>query len=190
MLLIISYVAWLNILIVFLHIYLELFLSKFFHKTILLDLFSRSFSNDFILLNLFFCWTSLWYLGTFFVLLLVFSVIIKSKIINEIFLFKSTTFVIVLLILFNEFYHDNIFNNYMYLFNEGINTLLKNSVNKIHPLLLYSSVLIFFKPVICLTHLRSCKSLQNFPVYICNVIRFIKLSYILIISALYLGSWW
>jgi hypothetical protein len=47
-------------------------------------------------------------------------------------------------VVYTEVLHSNILNTNIYVNGEQVNILLKNSVNKIHPFLLYSSTAIFF----------------------------------------------
>ena len=120
-----------------------LFSTKFCIQTVILDLFARSLSNDFFLTNMFFFWTNLWYLHTFFLCLVFLFITFKSKTINLALVSTGFAFLLLSIVLFLEFYLDNTFSHDTVLFNENINVLLKNSVNKIHPLLLYSSLYIF-----------------------------------------------
>ena len=166
------------------------FSVKFCIQTTILDLFARTLSNDFFITNMFFFWTNLWYLHTFFLCLILLLVVLKSKTANLVLISKGFIFLLLSLVLFSEFFLDNTFSHDILLFNEGINVLLKNSVNKIHPLLLYSSLQIFFLVTYKHLILIQSRDLQVEPWVISSTVVFVKSSSSLIFVALYLGSWW
>lgn len=167
-----------------------LFSTKFCIQTVILDLFARSLSNDFFLTNMFFFWTNLWYLHTFFLCLVFLFITFKSKTINLALVSTGFAFLLLSIVLFLEFYLDNTFSHDTVLFNENINVLLKNSVNKIHPLLLYSSLYIFFAAVYRYFIIKQPKDLQFTTLATSSVYTLVKGSSSLIFIALYLGSWW
>ena len=168
---------------------ISLFFTKFTFKFSLLDFLARLNLNSFYLSNGYFFWTNLWYLHIFFFLTIFFYISTKFKFIYNfsmyiIYVFFTTSFVI-----YFEFLTNNIFSNYLMSHSENINILLKNSVNKIHPFLLYSSFNFFFFWIyIYLT------SLNNLLLYSNSILPFlitrVKSSLCFIVIALYLGSWW
>ncbi len=82
----------------------------------------------------------------------------------------------------------NIYNNSI--FSENINSLLINSVNKIHPLLLYSSILFFFINKGSSFNLMNFIFLQKYSFMAKLVFNKISSFIIIIILSLFLGSWW
>ena len=151
------------------------------------DLYYRLLNNDFFLNNFYFFWTSLWYIPFFFIVLIGLNFLAKNKMINF-FNFNLLFFLLILLWLTqNNFYNNQKIYSEILLFNEGINSLLTNSINKIHPLLLYSSILFFY--------FVNDINFYKFRIHIFNkkiLSYFIKLNFFLnlIITALFLGSWW
>ena len=190
MLLFINYNTY-SILIFLLTIFiLKVFLVKFFITTLVVDLLSRTITNYFFFTNLFIYWTNLYYLHTFFLLVIFLCVVVKSKYTNYELLASYALFLILSSNLFCEFYSNTLFSFNMQLFNEDVNSLLKNTVNKIHPLLLYSSFTAFFISVIHFPYKNLTKPLQKDKHLTQHVFSYVKFSMMLIVVALYLGSWW
>ena len=190
MLLFINYNIY-SILIFLLTIFiLKVFLVKFFITTLIVDLLARTITNHFFFTNLFIYWTNLYYLHTFFLLLIFLCVVVKSKYINYELFARCALFLILSGNLFCEFYSNTLFSFNMQLFNEDVNSLLKNTVNKIHPLLLYSSFSTFFMCVVYFPYKNLTKSFQKDKHLTQHMFSYAKFSVLLIIAALYLGSWW
>ena len=135
-------------------------------------------------------WTSLWYLFFFFCLLvLCFITFCKKFLHNNIFLL-ITFFILINVVIYTEVLHNNILNTNIYVNGEQVNILLKNSVNKIHPFLLYSSTAIFFVSFIGNMNLYVPKKFYLNKSTTLISVSTLKCSLIYIIVALYLGSWW
>jgi cytochrome c biogenesis factor len=83
-----------------------------------------------------------------------------------------------------------VFTNYTSLYGEHINILLKNSVNKIHPLLLYSSSYIFFLSLPLIFFSKRTKHLYLEVYSTIFVFNQLKQVLVFILVALFLGSWW
>ena len=171
--------------------YLILFIInfiKFFLRTNCFDLSSRVLLNDFYLNNFYFFWTSLWYISIYFLLLLLFFFFFKQRYIS----FTSITAIIFLLLIAFTIYLDNFNSNFFILeqffFNEAENTLLLNSINKVHPLLLHSSLVVFIYWL--LLNKPSFKNFLgiNYILWIC--FKWVKHTYVILILTLYLGCWW
>jgi len=169
---------------------LKVFLAKFFITTLIVDMFTRTITNHFLSTNLFMYWTNLYYLHTFFLVVVFLCLITKSKYANYELFVQYTLFILLSTNLFYEFYSNTILSFNTQLFNEGVNSLLRNTVNKIHPLLLYSSFSIFFIGVTHFTYKGLVKSFQKDKCELQYMFVYIKFSVPLIAIALYLGSWW
>ena len=169
---------------------LKVFLVKFFITTLVVDMLTRTITNHFLFTNLFIYWTNLYYLHTFFLVVIFLCLIIKSKYANYELFVQYTLFMLLSINLFYEFYSNTIFSFNTQLFNEGVNSLLRNTINKIHPLLLYSSFSIFFIGVIHSPYKSLVKSFQKDKCKLQYTFVYVKFSVPLITIALYLGSWW
>ena len=165
-------------------------LSKFTFSLCTLDLLTRSYLNTFILNNLYFFWTSLWYLYLFFFTIIFCYIFVKFSKVSWFHFVISTLFLIFNFILYKESFFSNFLTTDVMTNGENINILLKNSVNKIHPFLLYSSSSIFFATLPMFFIFRGYKVLGESAFY--NMLIINKISYCLlyILVALYLGSWW
>ena len=103
------------------------------------DLMSRSFMNDFYLNSFYVLWTSFWYIPTFMlILLLIFS--LNTTLLNR---FSTGIFIYFLLsCLLTHYQNLNAHNFLQDNLGEHFNILLSNSINKFHPALFYTSLLI------------------------------------------------
>lgn len=132
-------------------------------------------------------WTSLWYLYIFFFMLITTSVFMSYRLPNLLFVGLILFFFIYNFSLYLEIWQSNTFTSYIDLSGGQINILLKNSINKIHPLLLYSSLsaLLMFRH-----HVKLYKGFYFEVDSVLIVLRNLKHTFFFIILALYLGSWW
>lgn len=73
-------------------------------------------------------------------------------------------------------------------FNEGENTLLVNSINRVHPLLLHSSLAVFTSYFLLNKFNFRHFFGTNYILWIC--FRWIKYTYLILLITLYLGCWW
>jgi hypothetical protein len=167
-----------------------MFLTKFTLETSLLDFWARSTWNVFCFTNLYLSWTSLWYLYFIFFIIIFYNNYLYSKFLSCISHNIMLMFVIYNILIYSEALYGNTFNTYLLLSGENINFLLKNSVNKIHPLLLYSSTSLFFLPLFSTMFFEKKTTIQSQSTLYWLIFYKIKLSILLILSALYLGSWW
>jgi cytochrome c biogenesis factor len=167
-----------------------IFLTKFSLWSIVLDLYSRLSLNLYFINVFHFFWTSLWYLYLFFVYLIFVNNFFNLKyslwLINYIFIL----FYFINFSLFTDIYFDNTFNSHILLNSESSNVLLKNSVNKIHPFLLYSATMLFFIPWFYSLNVFNNRMLGRASFLTSFIMRDVKKSVIYILIALYLGSWW
>ena len=165
----------------------NLYIFKTFENSYFFNMLNRIILDEFYISNFYYIW------GNFSIMFILFILIFFT-----IFSFKSALLFnksVTVCLLFVQLYYFNIFDYFFlntYLFNndyqlKNYNILLNNNVNKIHPILLYSSLyFIFFNLFInklCLPYLHVnvniLKSLYSLPLLI------FYLSFTLM-----LGSWW
>ncbi len=146
--------------------------------------------NSFSYLEVCFFWTNLWYLFTLYSCVLLIYSFIKTRVLNPLIFLVFLLYFFTTYVIYAEFFHNNVFTADIMLYNEGSNILLKNSVNKIHPLLLYSSSIIFFNSVFLLFHVFNKNPLFQDFFEINRFFYKLKTFLIKILIALYLGSWW
>ena len=164
------------------------FFSNFSLSSNILSLLNRIHLNDFYLNNLYFIWTSLWYIPVYIVTILV-LLSFKSYIMS----FKQKTFSIIFLIIlvtiYMSYHNSNLVYTHVTYLPVDVNVLLSNSVNKIHPLLLYFSLLTF--PVVLFNFYNSNVTFyqRNFLILATNIC-LIKNKVVVSIFTLFLGSWW
>lgn len=99
---------------------------------------------------------------------------------------------ILFLFLVTTYFNFNNVNFYAHsscLFSEDINSLLLNSINKIHPLLLYLSGISFLQFFFNLNTLLINKINKNFFVIYLNCVK-LKSGILNTLFTLYLGCWW
>jgi len=121
-----------------------LFFAKFTICSSLLDLWSRTALNTYYLNIFHFFWTNLWYLYLFFLYITFLYYFFRIKHIAPIICYIAILFFIFNYCIYMEIIFNNVFSSFLLMNSELLNTLLKNSVNKIHPFLLYSSTATFF----------------------------------------------
>ena len=165
----------------------NLYIFKTFENSYFFNMLNRIILDEFYISNFYYIW------GNFSIMFILFILIFFT-----IFSFKSALLfnkLVTVFLLFVQLYYFNIFDYFFlntYLFNndyqlKNYNILLNNNVNKIHPILLYSSLyFIFFNLFLnklCLPYLHVnvniLKSLYSLPLLI------FYLSFTLM-----LGSWW
>ena len=178
------------LIMLYLIFFTKAFLNKFDSNSIFLDLFFRSSSNSFSFFEVYFFWTNLWYLLMLYSCILLMYSFIKMRILKPL---VSSVFIIyffITYIVYTEFFYNHTFTIDFMLYNEGSNILLKNSVNKIHPFLLYSSSTIFFTSIFLSFHVFS-KNIFFQDSFLTNHFFYKLKTYLIkILIALYLGSWW
>ena len=163
-----------------------LFLSHLNVSSNILSFFNRIYINNFYFNNFYFLWTSLWYIPVyiFILLMLLYS---NSSFIH----FKKRVFIMILsiivYILYFSYFNCNLIQLNVTIFPENVNFLLLNSVNKIHPLLLYVSLLIF-SVVLVNFYNYDLNFIQKNEFITFNNILLIKNKIVISIYTLYLGS--
>lgn len=110
------------------------------------------------------------------------------RIINPLIFLVFMLYFFITYIIHAEFFYNNVFTADVMLYNEGSNILLKNSVNKIHPLLLYSSSIIFFTSIFLTLRVFNVNSFFQDSFEINRFFYKLKTFLIKILIALYLGS--
>ena len=174
--------------------YITIFLCTFWVDKYLLsintiDKLYRIVSNDFFYNNFYFFWTNLWYLPSFFFIFITIFLIYKNLVTTNFSVAVIIIFTLLNNTIFLNFYTNNVNNYYSLIFQEGLNTLLLNSVNKIHPALLYISTYIFFS-ILLKNYTVTIFKLQAPSFMILNLIKPIKYLIYISIFTLFLGSWW
>ena len=168
----------------------SIFLTKFSFNLCTLDLLTRSSLNMFIVNNLYFFWTSLWYLYLFFFTIIFCYIFINFSKVPLLYFIFSMLFIIFNYILYMESFYNNCLTGNVTLNGEHINILLKNSVNKIHPFLLYSSSSIFFITTHMFFFSKKFKVFCSNSFYTALTVSRLKNDSLYILIALYMGSWW
>ena len=141
--------------------------------------------NDFYINSFYVLWTSFWYIPTFMlILLLIFS--LNTTLLNR---FSIGVFIFFLLsCLLTHYQNLNAHNFLQDNLGEHFNILLSNSINKFHPALFYTSLLIvvnvYTSNIIISTNSFTMNTLIKSFSYYTNK------SIIIIIFTLFLGSWW
>lgn len=149
-------------------------------KCSLPDLTQRLVSNNFFINNLYFFWTSLSYLLIFFLVLILLLLLYRQAV--SILLICKSIVILYILVYYFEFLSNNNFNYELLTYSDSVNNLLLNSVNRIHPLLLYVSgsfFIIFYKYTNC----------QNFFLF-SFFLKKAKIFLLTLFFTLFLGSWW
>lgn len=168
----------------------NIFLDKFNLNSILLDFFYRMPINSFLYFEACFFWTNLWYLFTLYSCVLLMYSFIKMRIVKPLICSAFLLYFFITYIIYTEFFYNNAFTADIMLYNEGSNILLKNSINKIHPFLLYSSSIIFFISIFLSFHTFNKNFFFQDSLEINRFFYKLKTFLIKILVALYLGSWW
>ena len=167
-----------------------IFLAKFTAHNYLLDLCSRTSLNIFYFNIFHFFWTNLWYLYLFFAYVVFSYNWFKVKHIPFTICYITVLFFLFNYCIFMENIFSSTFNNFILMNSELSNILLKNSVNKVHPFLLYSSTIMSFIPL--LSTFNTCKfnTINSMSIMVQQLLPLLKKILIFILIALYLGSWW
>ena len=166
-----------------------LFFAKFTICSSLLDLWSRTALNTYYLNIFHFFWTNLWYLYLFFLYITFLYYFFRIKHIAPIICYIAILFFIFNYCIYMEIIFNNVFSSFLLMNSELLNTLLKNSVNKIHPFLLYSSTATFFL-LLGTRGVQKCNTFHLTSVIPQQSTTFFKKTVVSMLVALYLGSWW
>ena len=164
--------------------------APFFHSSYLIDIYQRNSSNEFLFSNLFFFWTSLWYLYFVIFLSLLIFVFLTLRFNSLLYVFIFLFYLIFILIFFTEMHNTISVNSFKNFFNFSLNKLLHNGTNKVHPFILYMSITCFIGNFFSWSYyfnLRN-KHISNVPLN--NELFAYTKSLLLIIIALSLGGWW
>jgi len=174
----------------FLFLILNLFISSITGFTWFFDWVSRIDIND-SFINLFnFFWTTFLYLPSFFFLILLINVLSTN--------FKSirslSIYLVTLYILYNIEIFDFLILNLNFEISNlnitGVNLLLTNNLNKYHPLIFYTSVVLLLN-LLYQNYSIWFNSLLFTKTYISNYTYFnINSVTVINLLALFLGSWW
>jgi len=154
------------------------------------DFFSRSFPGDFFSSNYFYYWTTFWYIPIFILLLVYFGTFFLGIFSSKIYPIIYVLLISSLLFEHLDYFHLNTLVDTVLTRSTLVNPLLTNSINKYHPLLLYSviaSILVFLVASSSALKRPSHYELRGW--YLGSVTK----SYIiiwLIFFTLFLGSWW
>ena len=165
-----------------------LFLFHFNISSNIISLVNRICLNDFYFINYYFLWTSLWFIPFYILIIL----ILFHYNVNSLNIKKKSSFIIItvlILITYLSYLNCNLVYLNLKVFSEDTNALLLNSVNKIHPLLLYISLLVFFLILVQYYNI-DFNFLQKNEILMFNSVSSIKYKVVLSIYTLYLGGWW
>jgi hypothetical protein len=161
-----------------------------FYNTNTLDNFARIYSNEFFLNTYYYYWTIYWFIPillttVMYVYLVNTNVLIR---LNNIYLYTFILYFITLDTM-NYFFLNNQFDKYLSRL-ENYNILLQNSINKYHPLLFYSVLIIC--TIICIYKLNSVNIYSKKLIKYFNIdVTYYLISYITsLFLTLLLGSWW
>ena len=126
-----------SIFLSFILIVSNLFLAKINESAIFLNMITKIILDDFYFYIFYYIWGNFYYMVIFFIIF--FIPIITTK--SNVFFKKSLMTLILVVYIFMWEYFDYFYLNF-YLFDnhlllENYNMLLNNSVNKIHPFILY-----------------------------------------------------
>lgn len=154
-----------------------------------IDRYCRVAYNEFVL-NLFhFYWTSFWYLLPFISLSLLLFVFIQLSSIN----LKSLSLVVLMLIYFSLINNYNSLNQVLIeilIREESINPLLLNSINKYHPFVFYTSLILLISLTFNNSKQKSKKTNFNYNKFT-NLSRSESETYLMLITlTLSWGGWW
>lgn len=176
-----------SIFLSFILIVSNLFLAKINESAIFLNMITKIILDDFYFSIFYYIWGNFYYMVIFFIIF--FIPIFTTK--SNLFFKKSLMTLILVVYIFMWEYFDYFYLNF-YLFDnhlllENYNMLLNNSVNKIHPFILYMSLtfLVFssFTTVTSMNiiHVNTISTIKTFS--------FVE-TFLLLYSTLFLGGWW
>lgn len=188
MLIYLSFYSWSVFFTVLIYTINYSFLVNYSLSSNLLSFINRVYLNDFYLNNFYFMWTSLWYIPLYILITFILSHFRSRTITTK----QKSLLVITLIFLtftYLSYYNANLtYENVTYLAVDT-NALLGNSVNKIHPLLLYISLLIFSNVLLNFYNSNLNRLQRNLFVLFTNLL-LIKNRVLISIFTLFLGSWW
>lgn len=160
---------------------------KLNENTNLINLSSKLILDEFYFDLIYYLWSNFYYMV--FLLMLMFTPLILYKthfIFKIIFFFANLVYFFKILDYFDLFFLNNyLFDEQHYLKN--YNNLLSNKVNKIHPLLLYSSIFSFSFFILNNSYKTNCLHDANFSIK--KTYYFVTL-YLLYFTSIILGGWW
>ena len=168
------------------------FLYKFTFNTNLYDIFYRLYLNDFYLNNYYLYWIQFFLLPLLLFIIIFFYYPLLNKNLNPNYL---TLFVLMSLLLTTHDYY--IINNYPYIISilpDLYNNLLYNPLNKYHPFIFFISYIyiynLYFNPLYHLNARVPTKLSSINPYNFKNNLKKINKYWILLVYALFSGSWW
>lgn len=139
----------------------------------------------------YFFWTHIWYVPVFLLILFCLLCVKITYLVRCITIFRLTGITLLLLVLLLDVFYQQHYNYFEMYWHDQNNTLLTNSVNRIHPLLLYLSATQLVLCGLCYNNQSFTTNQTHLFSYIlykfCNMYRTITL---LLLPSLYLGSWW
>lgn len=169
---------------------LNLFLPAISGFNLFLDWISRLDINDSFFNSFNFFWTTFLYLPSFFFAIFLGYIIYKSiRVTNILYVHVLMVFWLYnveindFLIVNTTLSQDNI--NYT-----NLNLLLTNNLNKYHPFIFYTSVWMLFSSITIQNVLIRRLSRFQTNEYIFNLMLTVKLTLVINLLALFLGSWW
>ena len=160
---------------------------KLNENTCLINLSSKLILDEFYFGLIYYLWSNFYYM--IFLLILVFTPLILYKthlIFKIIFLFANLIYFFKILDYFDLFFLNNYtFDEQYYLKN--YNNLLNNKINKIHPVLLYSSIFSFSFCILNNSHKTNQLHDINFGV---KKTYYFLITYFVYTTSVILGGWW
>jgi cytochrome c biogenesis factor len=137
--------------------------------------------------SIYFLWTNLDYIYLYFIVLILFALLLNFKL-NCL---KNYTVIVTLMLVPMIWITLFVGSCSTYSQSAGctnnVNLLLFNSINKYHPLLLYTSVLILMLLAINYSY---ANGVYKARIYLNNVSRFWVKALVIIVTTMYAGSWW
>jgi hypothetical protein len=120
----------------------------FLQASYLIDIYQRNSSNEFIFSNFFFFWTSLWYLYFVIFLSLLVFIFLALRFSSLVYTCLLLFYIIFIFTFFIEIHNTITIDSFKCFFNFNLNKLLHNGTNKIHPFILYMSLVCFIDKVL------------------------------------------
>ena len=162
----------------------------FLQSSYLIDIYQRNSSNEFIFSNFFFFWTSLWYLYFAIFLSLLILIFLRLRFSSLIYTCLLLFYIIFIFIFFIEIHNTVTIDSFKSFFNFSLNKLLHNGTNKIHPFILYMSLVCFLDKFLSWSFYFNIVNKHTKNSIISHGFATYYRSLLLIITALFLGSWW
>lgn len=153
-----------------------------------LNFLNKVFLNEFFLNNTYFLWISLWYIPIFIILIL-WGLSTFHR--NISFLKSLLLYLIGITLMVSYFTYINCtFQTHTHsFFPDDFNNLLLNSINKLHPFLLYTCLLVFFWKFLSFSNLIVNSKQKDFYI-LSNSLKIFSNSAFFAALTLLLGSWW